>query len=74
MSEFKGDVGTIYTSRSEVDDDNVWEAWYEDFNIIGMGKTEIDALYDAERMTLAMNALVKRAIVEVGAAQAVSGD
>lgn len=74
MSEFKSDVGTIYTNRSEVDDDKPWEAWYEDFNIIGIGKTEIEALRDAERMTLAMNALVKQAIVEVEATQAASGD
>lgn len=65
MGEFKGIVGTIYTSESDSVDGTRWEAWFEDFNIIGTGKTEIDALRDADRMTLDMNQLCRDAITEL---------
>lgn len=65
MSEFTGEVGTIYTNKSDSCDLGRWEAWFEDFNIIGQGNTELEALHDAERMTLGMNTLVKQAISEL---------
>lgn len=64
MSKFKGDVGTIYTEETE-DSDKRWQAWYEDFNIIGLGNTELEALRDAERVTGEMNQLCKNAILEL---------
>lgn len=64
MSKFKGDVGTIYTQETD-DADKRWQVWFEDFNIIGLGNTELEALRDAERVTGEMNALVKQAIAEV---------
>ena len=65
MSEFKGDVGTIYTNRSDTSDLGRWEAWFEDFHIIGQGNTELEALQDAERMAQGMNLLVKEAITKI---------
>lgn len=65
MSEFKGDAGTIYTNKSDTPDLGRWEAWFEDFHIIGQGNTELEALQDAERMTQGMNLLVKEAITKI---------
>ncbi len=65
MSEFRGDVGTIYTNKSDTSNLGHWEAWFEDFNIIGQGKTEIEALHDAARMTLGMHVLVISAITKM---------
>lgn len=65
MSEFRGDVGTIYTNKSDTSDLGRWEAWFEDFNIIGQGNTELEAMHDAARMTLGMHVLVISAITKL---------
>lgn len=66
MSEFKSDVGTIYTAAPGHKNDR-WECWFEDFNIIGQGSTELDALIDAGRMTAEMNALCLSAVAQLQA-------
>lgn len=61
MSEFTGKAGTIYIEppdRSECQ----WRVWFEDFHIIGQGSSEIEALKDAERMTIEMTELVRSAM------------
>lgn len=78
MGEYKGDVGTIYTNEAiDVDsNDKRWEAWFEDFHIIGLGHTELEALEDAARMTAEMNTLALQAITAIraeSAAQAAGG-
>lgn len=69
MGEYKGDVGTIYTKQADdVDeDDKRWEAWFEDFHIIGLGHTELEALEDAAQMTAKMNTLVLQVITAIRA-------
>lgn len=67
MGEYKGDVGTIYTSEADNlgDDDKRWEAWFEDFHIIGLGHTELDALEDAARMVADMKTLIIESITKI---------
>lgn len=77
MGEYKGDVGTIYTS--EASDSNLgegdkrWEAWFEDFHIIGLGHTELEALEDAARMTAEMNTLALQVITAIRAGVVAQG-
>lgn len=72
MGEFKGNVGTIYTNEANNlnADDRRWEAWFEDFHIIGLGHSELEALEDAARMVADMSTLVIQAITEIRAADA----
>lgn len=67
---FKGKAGTIYIESS---DDGDTDVWFEDFCIIGQGKSEREALEDAVRHVENIGTLVSTAIVELGAAAA-SGD
>lgn len=66
MSEFSGKAGTIYVEKSKyvADGESRWEVWFEDFCILGAGNTELEALLDAQRMTLEMGELVGHAIAE----------
>lgn len=61
--EVRGKAGTIYIEppdRSE----RQWRVWFEDFHIIGQGPSEIEALKDAERMTVEMAELVRSAMTD----------
>lgn len=65
MSEFSGDAGTIYIEKSKDADDRKYEVWYEDFCILGIGNSEIEALRDAKRHAEHITQLVSSAIVEI---------
>jgi hypothetical protein len=57
MSKYKSDVGTIYVTETKGADDP-WDVWFEDFHIIGQGKSEIEALQDAARYTAGLSLLI----------------
>jgi hypothetical protein len=69
MSEFKGKAGTIYVNASR-DGNNErvngdFEVWFEDFCILGQGKSEIEALDDAWRHTGDIMALIADARIQM---------
>lgn len=61
MASFRGEAGNLYTEPPDETDDQ-WNVWFEDFVILGTGKTEMEALRDALQQTLAINQLVGSAI------------
>jgi len=67
MSEFKGKAGWIYIEKAhDVDEgDNQFEVWFEDFCILGLGKTELDALNDAWSHTGDIMVLISEARLKV---------
>lgn len=65
MSEFSGEAGTIYVSKSKDSDEKPWEVWFEDFCILGTGDSEIEALQDAKRQAESITQLVSNAIVGI---------
>lgn len=65
MSEYKGEAGTIYTEYADSTDGYRWEAWFEDFHIIGTGDSERSALEDAVRFTEQLGTLTKEALAKV---------
>lgn len=75
MSEFKGKAGTIYTTKSNSvgADDPRWEAWLEDFCILGLGHTEHEALIDAKRHTTDIRNLIDQALIQVTRQRVESG-
>lgn len=59
--EVTGKAGTIYIELPDRNE-RQWRVWFEDFHIIGQGPSEIEALKDAEQMTMEMTELVRSAI------------
>lgn len=57
-SQFKGRAGTIYLEES---DDGECDVWFEDFCIIGQGKSRDEALKDAVRHLIDIGELVSAA-------------
>lgn len=62
------EVGTIYVKHPG----SQWEVWFEDFNIIGIGLTRVEALQDAIEHCEQLGQLVKTALA-TEPAQAASG-
>lgn len=65
IREFKGDAGRIYVEKASGSDEKPYEVWFEDFHILGLGHTELEALEDAARMLADMDTLVIEAITQV---------
>ena len=63
MSEFKGAAGTIYINDKPNSADAMYDVWFEDFCILGQGRTKIDALRDAARQVAQMATLIAEAVV-----------
>lgn len=65
MSEYRGKAGRIYVEQSETEvDSHRYEVWFEDFCILGMGNSELEALEDAARHTQNIGTLIGHAIKE----------
>lgn len=60
--EFKGEAGTIYLETSPDGDETPWRVWFEDFCIIGQGRTRIEALQDAASHLAGIGLLVAQAM------------
>lgn len=62
VRQIQGEAGILYVEY----DQHVPEyyVWFEDFHIIGQGPSEIEALQDAERMTIKMTELVRSAMAD----------
>ena len=63
--EYTGEAGTIYVE--EPDDGSTrddYEVWFEDFCIIGTGKTESEALQSAAIHTGRLSTLILTAMVQ----------
>lgn len=65
----RGKAGSIYIESS---DDGECDVWFEDFCIIGQGKSRVEALQDAARHLVDIGELVKTALGATPAPQAVS--
>jgi hypothetical protein len=67
ISGFKGAAGTIYIERAEDagEGDRKIEVWFEDFCILGLGHTELEALNDAWSHTGDIMALIADARLKV---------
>jgi hypothetical protein len=80
INEFKGKAGTIYIERAdpnEIDENGrEIEVWVENFSIIGLGHTELEALNDAWTHVGDMMALIAEArlkVIEAAATTASGG-
>jgi hypothetical protein len=71
--EFTGKAGTIYLSKFK-HEGNPWQVWFEDFRIIGDGKSQREVLQDALLQAEGISALVSSALVtlNVKAEQAIA--
>lgn len=66
-NEYKGEVGTIYFQRAKDVEGKEYEVWFEDFNIIGLGKTKMEALKDAAEFAVDLGKLVESAMAQEAA-------
>lgn len=66
MSEFKGKAGTIYVQQTTDENslnEKPFEVWFEDFYILGTGRSDIEALQDAKRHADDIVRLISDAVI-----------
>ena len=76
MSEFRGKAGRIFIEQADTEvDSHRFEVWFEDFCILGMGNSELEALNNAWTHTGNIMALIAAARIQlINAAHATGGE
>lgn len=58
--QFNGEVGTISIAKK----DGQYEVWFEDFNIMGQGDSEVEALQEAALHAAQLSLLITKVLTQ----------
>ena len=66
MPEYHGEVGTLYVEKhyQTTTYDDHYQIWFEDFTIIGLGPSVIEALQDAHKFAIDLQEQVEKAMIK----------